>query len=80
MVYEYRLTVWNTTINKEEVDLKIYIEEIIDVVRPLLNKYNAKIFLTSKDNNVTLSDFDNINPVELSKLNSDKKYDYIKVN
>lgn len=42
------------------------------------NKYS--IFLTSKDNNVTLSDFDNINPVELSKLNSDKKYDYIKVN
>lgn len=42
------------------------------------NKYY--IFLTSKDNNVTLSNFDNINPVELSKLNSDKKYDYIKVN
>ena len=42
------------------------------------NKYS--IFLTSKDNNVTLSDFDNINPVELSKVNSDKKYDYIKVN
>lgn len=42
------------------------------------NKYS--IFLTSKDKNVTLSDFDNINPVELSKLNSDKKYDYIKVN
>lgn len=40
------------------------------------NKYY--VFLTS--NNVTLSDFDNINPVELSKLNSDKKYDYIKVN
>lgn len=42
------------------------------------NKYY--IFLTSKDNNVTLSDSDNNNPVELSKLNSDKKYDYIKVN
>lgn len=45
------------------------------------NKYS--IFLTS--NNVTLFDSDassvsNPLPVELSKLNSDKKYDYIKVN
>ena len=30
--------------------------------------------------NSIYSDCDNINPVELSKLNSDKKYDYIKVN
>lgn len=45
------------------------------------NKYS--IFLTS--NNVTLFDsgtssVSNPFPVELSKLNSDKKYDYIKVN
>ncbi len=45
------------------------------------NKYS--IFLTS--NNVTLFDsgassVSNPLPVELSKLNSDKKYDYIKVN
>lgn len=45
------------------------------------NKYS--IFLTS--NNVTLFDsgassVSNQLPVELSKLNSDKKYDYIKVN
>lgn len=49
-------------------------------VEVVCNENKYYIFLTSKDNNVTLSDFDNINPVELSKLNSDKKYDYIKVN
>ena len=41
------------------------------------NKYS--IFLKSEDNSVTLSNNNN-GPIELSELNSDKKYDYIKVN
>lgn len=48
-------------------------------VEVVCNENKYYIFLTSKDNNVTLSDSDN-NPVELSKLNSNNKYDYIKVN
>ncbi len=51
-------------------------ESYVEVV---CNENKYYIFLTSKDNNVTLSDSDN-NPVELSKLNSNNKYDYIKVN
>ena len=41
------------------------------------NKYS--IFLTTNNGNVTLSDSNKV-PVELSKLNSNNKYDYIKVN
>lgn len=48
-------------------------------VEVVCNENKYYIFLTSEDNNVTLSDSDN-NPVELSKLNSNNKYDYIKVN
>ncbi len=48
-------------------------------VEVVCNENKYYIFLTSKDNNVTLSDSDN-NAVELSKLNSNNKYDYIKVN
>ena len=46
-------------------------------VRVDCNKNKYYIFLTS--NNVTLSDNNN-NEVELSELNSNNKYDYIKVN
>lgn len=45
------------------------------------NKYY--IFLTSKDdkgNSVTLSNNNNNKPIELSELNSNNKYNYIKVN
>ncbi len=45
------------------------------------NKYS--IFLTSTDdkgNSVTLSDNNNKDPIELSELNSNNKYNYIKVN
>ena len=45
------------------------------------NKYY--VFLTSTDekgNSVTLSNNNNNKSIELSELNSDKKYDYIKVN
>ena len=45
------------------------------------NKYF--IFLTSKDdkgNSVTLSNNNNNKPIELSELNSNNKYNYIKVN
>ena len=45
------------------------------------NKYY--IFLTSTDdkgNSVTLSDNNNKDPIELSELNSNNKYNYIKVN
>lgn len=45
------------------------------------NKYS--IFLTSKDdkgNSVTLSNNNNNEPIELSELNSNNKYNYIKVN
>lgn len=41
------------------------------------NKYS--IFLTTNNGNVTLSDSNKV-PVELSKLNENNKYDYIKVN
>ena len=41
------------------------------------NKYS--IFLTSEDNSVTLSNNNN-GPIELSELNSNNKYNYIKVN
>ena len=41
------------------------------------NKYS--IFLTSEDNSVTLSNNNN-GPTELSELNSNNKYNYIKVN
>lgn len=57
-----------TTINKEEVDLKIFTEEIIDVVRPLLNKYNAKIFLTSKDEIYVSLDYNRMKQVLVNIL------------
>lgn len=41
------------------------------------NKYS--IFLTSEDSSVTLSNNNN-GPIELSELNSNNKYNYIKVN
>lgn len=41
------------------------------------NKYS--IFLTSEDTSVTLSNNNN-GPIELSELNSNNKYNYIKVN
>ena len=41
------------------------------------NKYS--IFLTSEDNSVTLSNNNN-GPIEFSELNSNNKYNYIKVN
>ena len=41
------------------------------------NKYS--IFLTSEDKSVTLSNNNN-GPIELSELNSNNKYNYIKVN
>ena len=41
------------------------------------NKYS--IFLTTNNGNVTLSDSNKV-PVELSKLNENNKYDYIKIN
>lgn len=41
------------------------------------NKYS--IFLTSEDNSVILSNNNN-GPIELSELNSNNKYNYIKVN
>ena len=41
------------------------------------NKYS--IFLTTNNGNVTSSDSNKV-PVELSKLNENNKYDYIKVN
>lgn len=57
-----------TTINKEEVDLKIFTEEIIDVVRPLLNKYNAKISLTSKDEIYVSLDYNRMKQVLVNVL------------
>lgn len=57
-----------TTINKEEVDLKIFTEEIIDVVRPLLNKYNAKISLTSKDEIYVSLDYNRMKQVLVNIL------------